>query len=481
MKTKNKGFMSTAQKLGKALMTPIAVLPAAAILLRLGAGDLLNIKWMEAAGNAIFGNLSMIFAVSIAITFAKKNNGVAAIAAVVSQYVITSVATSFDDTINLGVVTGIIAGLLAAEMYNRFHDIKVPEILGFFGGKRFVPIITAMLSVFIGVIMGFIWPPVQEAIEKFGMVVISAGAAGSFVNGFINRLLLPFGLHHLLNSFVLFQLGDFTNAAGKVITGDLTRFFAGDPNGGLFTTGGYVVYMFGFPAVALAMTKLAKPENRKAVGGILASAALTAIITGVTEPIEFSFLFLSPILLVVNALLFGLFNAICVALGMRMGIGFSNGLIDYIMTYNLASKPLLVIPVGILAFFVYFSVFYVLIKKLNIPTPGRFGTFKLDDTGDDKEVEITDKDMNESKHRTTIDEQAEGILKDVGGAANITEIEACITRIRLTVKDGALVDKEALKNKGAIEVLKLDSQNFQIIVGVNADPIVSKMREMGNI
>lgn len=208
MGKKSGSFMSVAQKLGKALMTPIAVLPAAAILLRLGSGDLLGVSWMEAAGNAIFGNLSMVFAISIAITFAQKNSGVAAIAAAISQYVITAVAISFDETINLGVVTGIIAGLVSAYLYNRYHNVKVPELLGFFGGKRFVPIVTALVSVVIGAAMGFVWPPVQVGIEKLGMAVISAGPTGSFINGFINRLLLPFGLHHLSNSFVLFQLGN---------------------------------------------------------------------------------------------------------------------------------------------------------------------------------------------------------------------------------------------------------------------------------
>ena len=500
MGKKSGSFMSVAQKLGKALMTPIAVLPAAAILLRLGSGDLLGVSWMEAAGNAIFGNLSMVFAISIAITFAQKNSGVAAIAAAISQYVITAVAISFDETINLGVVTGIIAGLVSAYLYNRYHNVKVPELLGFFGGKRFVPIVTALVSVVIGAAMGFVWPPVQVGIEKLGMAVISAGPTGSFINGFINRLLLPFGLHHLSNSFVLFQLGEFTDSVGQVVTGDLTRFFAGVPNGGLFVTGGYAVYMFGFPAVALAMTLLAKPENRKAVAGVLGSAALTAIITGITEPIEFSFLFLSPVLLVVNALLFGLFNAVSVAMGVRMGIGFSNGLLDYIMTYNLATKPLLMIPIGIVAFVVYFCVFYFLIKKLNIPTPGRVGNFSLDGGEDESEASgAGEKNPSGTGQKTpgvagaqalsgtrtkndmfsedNVRAQAEKILSAVGGPKNILELEACITRIRLTVKDSTQVERDVLKRAGAVDVISMGGGNFQIVIGTMADPIVSEMKE----
>lgn len=468
------GFLSFAQKLGKALMTPIAVLPAAAILLRLGSSDLLNISWMEAAGNAIFGNLAIIFAISIAISFAKNGNGVAAIAAAISHYVIVTVATSFNADINLGVMSGIIAGLVAAALYNRFHAVKLPEILGFFGGKRFVPIVTSLVSLVIGALMGVIWPPVQEGIKTLGEVVISAGPLGSFINGFINRLLLPFGLHHLSNSFVLFQLGEFVNEAGEVVTGDLTRFFAGDPNGGLFVTGGYAVYMFGFPAVALAMIKLAKPQNKKAVAGVLVSAALTAIITGITEPIEYSFLFLSPVLLVVNALLFGLFNALSVALGVRMGIGFSNGLIDYIMTFQLARKPLLMIPIGIVAFFVYYIVFYTLFKKLNIPTPGRFEAYSIDDEVDESVVIETKK----SKSEDSVVTKAKAILDAIGGKKNIKEIEACITRIRLTVADDSKVDKEAIKAAGAIDIVALGAGNYQIIIGTMADPIVNAMEDM---
>lgn len=472
--------MGFAQKLGKALMTPIAVLPAAAILLRLGADDLLGISWMSSAGEAIFGNLAMIFAISIAIAFAKNNNGVAGIAAAVSYFVIDKVAHSFNADINLGVVGGIIAGLMAGFFYNRFHDIKVPEVLGFFGGKRFVPIISALAAVAVGAILGFAWPPVQEAIKAFGVYAISAGAMGSFVNGFINRLLLPFGLHHLLNSFVLFQLGEFVTASGEIVTGDLTRFFAGDPNGGMFVTGGYAVYMFGFPAVALAMVRAAKPKNRKAVGGVLFSAAITAIITGITEPIEFSFLFLSPILLVVNALLFGLFNAISVALGVRMGIGFSNGLIDYVLTFNISTNPLLMIPIGLVAFVVYYFVFSFLIKKLNIPTPGRV---------DDEELEIAEgHEPGDGTPRVTLAaagdlseenllERARQVLDGIGGKQNIRDIEGCITRIRVSVNSDELVSKAKLKSAGAIDVIGVGPGNYQIIIGTMADPIVNLIEE----
>ena len=476
----NNQLLGFAQKLGKALMTPIAVLPAAAILLRLGSSDLLALPWMEAAGNAVFGNLAMIFAISIAISFAKNGNGVAAIAAALGQYVIVAVATSFNGEINLRVVSGIIAGLTAAALYNRFYSIKLPELLGFFGGKRFVPIAASLVSLLIGAAMGFIWPPVQEGVRQLGMAVISAGPTGSFINGFINRLLLPFGLHHLSNSFVLFQLGEFVTETGEVVTGDLTRFFAGDPNGGLFVTGGYAVYMFGFPAVALAMIRLAKPENRKAVAGVLGSAALTAVITGITEPIEYSFLFLSPVLLVVNALLFGLFNAVSVALGVRMGIGFSNGLIDYFMTYQLAQKPLLMIPVGIAAFFTYYTVFYFLIKALKVPTPGRFEAYCLEDdrAGWEKGAEIPEEGGKNDSGEDEIEKKAAAILCAVGGKANIQDIEACITRIRLTLKEDGKFDREAVKKAGVIEVISMGTGNYQIVIGTMADPIVAAMEEM---
>ncbi|HEY8391723.1 MAG TPA: PTS transporter subunit EIIC, partial [Capillibacterium sp.] len=305
------------QRLGKALMTPVAVLPAAGLLMRLGAADVLNLGWMAAAGNAIFENLALLFAVGIAIGLADENNGVAGLAAAVGYFVLTKVAATFNAGINMGVLAGIIAGILAAYLYNKYKAIRLPDFLGFFGGKRFVPIVTSFYTLILGVIAGFVWPYIQNYISSFGNTIATSGAIGGFFFGFLNRLLIPFGLHHVLNSFTWFQFGEFVDATGKVITGDLYRFFAGDPTAGTFMTGFFPIMMFGLPAACLAMIATAKPENRKSVAGMLLGMAFTSFLTGITEPIEFLFMFLAPVLYILHALLSGISLAVTTALGMR--------------------------------------------------------------------------------------------------------------------------------------------------------------------
>nr|WP_263326895.1 PTS transporter subunit EIIC [Neobacillus sp. Marseille-Q6967] len=457
-------FKGGIQRFGKALMTPVAVLPAAAILLRLGSADVLDLKWMEAAGSAVFSNLPLIFAIGIAIGLAKENNGVSALAALVGYMVLTTVATTFDETIDMGVLAGIISGLLAAYLYNKYHSIRVPDILGFFGGKRFVPIITSLYALILGVLVGYVWPLIQEFINNIGNGIVESGSIGVFLYGFLNRLLIPFGLHHILNSLVLFQFGTFTNDEGEVITGDLTRFFAGDPNGGMFTAGGYAVLMFGLPAVCFAIIRAAKKENRKAVSGILISAALTSFLTGITEPIEFVFIFISPVLLIIHAALMGLFGVIAAELGVRLGVGFSNGLIDYVLTYGAGTKALLIIPLGLAAAALYYFIFYFAIVKFNIPTPGR----------SDNEESVSLSGLKGA----ALSQKAKEILEAIGNKENIVDLDACITRIRVSVKDGSIVDEAVLKSLGATGVVKMGPNNLQIVVGTIADPLVSEMKKL---
>ncbi len=321
------------QKLGKALMTPVAVLPAAALLMRLGAPDIFNIVWMNKAGSAIFDNLPMLFAIGIAIGLAKENNGVAGLAAVVGYYTLTNTAISFDASINMGVLAGVISGIVAGVLYNRFRDIQLPQFLGFFGGKRFVPIVTALACLILGVIAGWIWPSIQDSINSFGNTMANAGAIGAFIFGVLNRLLLPIGLHHILNAIFWVQFGTFTGPGGKVVTGDIARFYAGDPTAGTYMTGFYFIMMFALPAACIAMIMAAKKENRKAVTGMLVSIAATAFLTGITEPIEFTFMFLAPILYVFHAIMTGVALALANVLGLKMGFGFSAGLLDFALSY----------------------------------------------------------------------------------------------------------------------------------------------------
>ncbi|GKS81326.1 PTS acetylglucosamine transporter subunit IIB [Ligilactobacillus pabuli] len=476
-------FSGNLQKFAKSLMTPVAVLPAAALLLRIGSKDLLNISWMEAGGNAVFENIALIFAIGVAIGLAKDNNGVAGIAAAVGYLVLTSVAKTFNKDIDMGVLAGIVSGLLAGYLYNKYHKIRVPDFLGFFGGKRFVPIITSLYSMVIGVLAGYIWPVIQTGIDNLGNALVHAGSIGLFFYGFLNRILVPTGLHQILNTIVNFQIGTFTNVAGHVVHGDLLRYYAGDPNGGMFTAGGYAVTMIALPFVCLAMYKAAKPEKRKAVSGLLISAALTAFLTGVTEPIEFSFMFVSPILLVVHAVIMGLANVIVAGLGVRLGVSFSNGLMDYLLTYGAGTKQLLVIPVGIVAGLLYYFIFYYVIVKFNVPTPGR--TDDADDlltdvdTSDDLTKSRKEKiDENTKQDAEDFNNKARNILQALGGNNNITDLDACITRIRVSVVDSEKVDESKLKENGATGIVKLGKNNYQVVVGTIADPLVSEMKEL---
>ncbi|GAB6876758.1 PTS transporter subunit EIIC [Thermaerobacter litoralis] len=364
-------LMGGLQRVGRALMAPVAVLPAAGILLRLGQPDLLDIPVMAQAGDAIFSNLPLLFAIGVGIGLANQA-GVAGLAALVGYVVFQKTLTTINEDLNMGVLAGILMGALAAALYNRYHNIRLPEWLGFFGGRRFVPLVTAFWALVLGVVFGFVWGPVQQLIDALGNWIVGAGAVGVFVFGVLNRLLLPFGLHHILNSLVWFIFGDFTNPqTGEVVHGDLHRFFAGDPTAGIFMAGWYPIMMFGLIGVALAMIHEAKPENRAAARGILLSAALTSFVTGITEPLEFAFMFLTPVLYVAHALLAGISMALVYELGIRHGFTFSAGLIDYVLNWGIATKPALLIPIGLVFLVVYYGLFRFLIRRLDLPTPGR--------------------------------------------------------------------------------------------------------------
>ncbi len=450
------------QKLGKALMLPVAVLPAAALLLRLGASDVLDIPFIMQAGGAVFDNLPLVFAIGVAVGFAFDGAGAAALAGAVGYLTLTKAMVTINKDINMGVLAGILSGIVAGQLYNRFHHIKLPDFLGFFGGKRFVPIASAGVSIVLALIFGFIWPPIQQAIHGVGNWIVGAGLVGAFAFGALNRLLLPLGLHHVINSLVWFVFGSFTDKAGKVVTGDLSRFFAGDPTAGTFMTGFYPIMMFALPAAALAMYTTARPENRKAVSGILLSVALTSFLTGITEPIEFAFMFLAPALYVAHALLTGTALAVCEALGIHHGFGFSAGAIDYVLNYGLATKPLLLIPIGLAFGGVYYFLFVAMIKALDLPTPGR---------------ELAPRGMTAS---ASTDEElmklAAAYIASLGGAANISSLDSCITRLRLSVKDGKLVMEEEIRRLGATGIIRPNSTDMQIVVGTKADLIAGAIK-----
>ncbi|MEV6424152.1 PTS transporter subunit EIIC [Streptomyces sp. NPDC051662] len=388
------GLFQGLQKIGRSLQLPVAVLPAAGLLVSLGnlfAAYLHGPFWDKTAkvlslgGGAIldgaFG-LPLLFCIGVAIGFAKKADGSTALAAVVGFLVYHGVLAAFpvggsvtkatpDGTPqNPGVLGGILIGLLTAVVWQRFHRTKLVDWLGFFNGRRLVPILMAFICTLLGVAFGLLWQPVGDALTAFAKQLIDLGAWGAGIFGVANRLLIPIGLHQFLNTFFWFQAGEYTKPDGTVVMGDLTRFFAGDPSAGQFMSGFFPIMMFGLPAAALAIAHSARPEHRKRVTGLMASLALTSFVTGVTEPLEFSFMFAAPLLYGAHALLTGASMAITWALGVHAGFSFSAGLIDYVVNWHLDTKPWLIIPIGLCFAVVYYVVFRVAIRAFDIPTPG---------------------------------------------------------------------------------------------------------------
>ena len=465
------------QRLGRALMLPIAVLPVAGLLLRLGQPDVLNIKMVANAGDAIFSNLALLFAIGVAVGFAKDNNGVAALAGAIGYLVEIAVMKTIDDKLNMGVLSGIIAGMVAGYLYNRYKDIKLPDYLAFFGGKRFVPIVTGVACLFIGIILGYGWQPIQGAIDVAGNWLTTAGALGVFVFGVLNRLLLVTGLHHIINSLAWFVFGTYTPAGGVAVTGDLHRFFAGDPTAGGFMTGFFPIMMFGLPAACLAMYHEAPKERRAMVGGLLFSMALTSFLTGVTEPIEFAFMFLAPALYAIHAVLTGLSLAICQALGIHLGFTFSAGAIDYVLSYGLSTKGWLALPIGVAYALVYYGLFRFFIRKFNMATPGREPLTSDDEA---QESQGTAGALPAFASNAQKQPRAQSYIAALGGTGNLSMVDACTTRLRLSVVNMAQVSESALKKAGALGVIKQGATTLQVIIGPQADMIADEMRAVIN-
>lgn len=381
--------LATLQRFGRSLMLPIAVLPAAGLLLRLGQDDLLGkdgLGWnavaavIGAAGDALFSNLALLFAVGIAVGFARRGDGSTALAAVVGYVTLTSVFKAMSplvldqptdplakpELIDYRVLGGIVVGLLTALLWQKYHRVKLPPYLAFFGGRRFVPIIVAGVMVLVGVALGLVYPWFDAGITALGEWVTGSTIIGAFIYGVINRLLIPLGLHHIINNVVWFQFGEYNEK-----TGDIPRFLAGDPTAGTFQTGFFPILMFALPAAALAIVHTARPNQRKLIGGIMGSAALTAFITGVTEPLEFAFMFVAWPLYLIHAVLTGTSLAISNALDVHSGFSFSAGAIDFILNWNIAQKPWMLIILGLIYAAIYYFLFRWVITKWNLKTPGR--------------------------------------------------------------------------------------------------------------
>lgn len=524
------------QSLGRSLMLPIAVLPAAALLLRFGQQDIMDwlarvgvhvdLGWMAAAGGAVFDNLPIIFALGIAVGLT-GGEGAAGLAGLVGYFVFIAVFNTIipkvsgdinpatgqarlvpNPNIKMGVLAGFMVGLVTAGLYRRFHNIRLPNYLGFFSGKRFVPIITALTTLVLGLVFGFIWPPIQNVINAVGEGIVNLGPLGTGIYGFLNRLLIPIGLHHVLNSLVWFQLGSYTGPKG-LVTGDLNRYFAGDPSAGNFMAGFFPMMMFGLPAACFAMIRHARFP--KVASGILLSAALASFLTGITEPIEFAFMFVAPVLYVVHALLTGTSLALCTLLGVKIGFGFSAGLIDYLLNSGLpnTTNAWMIIPIGLVYSVLYYGLFSFFIKRFNLATPGRAESDGL--LVDDPSTPATARGVppvsapTPALAATTVasgaaplersvggatvyasdgrgkDEMlAEQILDALGGPVNVQSCEGCITRLRLNVTDAARIDDARLRQLGASGVIKRGTI-AQVVMGTQSDHLAGLINRLRNV
>ncbi len=494
------------QRLGKSLMLPIAVLPAAGILLRLGQDDLLGrikapvigpfFQAMSAAGGALFDNLAMLFAVGVAIGFARKADGSTALSAVVGYLVMQAVFKTMSPfvldgvldkagkqaQINYSVLGGIVVGLITAWLFDRYHTIQLPSYLGFFGGRRFVPIVVSLTVLVVAFAMSYFYPIFNAGLTGLGKFIGGAGALGAFTYGFANRMLIPVGLHHILNSYIWFLYGSFTKPDGTVVTGELPRFTAGDPTGGHLTAGFYPVLMFGLPRAALAMIQVANKRQKKVAFGILSAAGLTAFLTGVTEPLEFAFMFVAFPLYVIHALLTGLSLAIAYLLDIHLGFSFSAGLMDLLLygTAPAAKNVPLLIVMGLVFFVLYYLLFRFAIVKWNMRTPGREpeGEFEAEEranlsAGPDAATAIPGTGgaaVATAVASSTTASKAEQLIAAFGGRQNLVNVDACITRLRMDVADKTKVDQARLKALGAAGVIEVGN-SVQAVFGTQAEAL----------
>ena len=486
--------MKFLQKLGKALMLPVAVLPICGILMGIGywlcpatmqggdihgAANLIGL-FLVKAGGALIDNMAILFAIGVGVGMSEKNDGTGGIAALASWLMLTTLlSTGFVTTIMPSIADsatktlafdkianpfiGILAGIIGSTCYNKFKSTKLPDWLSFFSGKRCVAIIAGVVSIIVSAVLLFVWPLLFSALVALGKAVAGMDVVGAGIYAFLNRLLIPTGLHHALNNVFWFD---------TIGLGDLQHFWAGETSAdvswslGMYMSGFFPCMMFGIPGAALAMIQSAKSNKKKVAIGLIASAAISAFVCGVTEPFEFAFMFLAPALYVVYALLYGIFTVITVALGFRAGFSFSAGLTDLIFSAPLpaAAKTWLIIPLGIAAFIVFYAVFRFAIVKFDLKTPGR-----EDDDDDETKVVLANDDF------TTV---AKIVLDGVGGKDNVESVDNCNTRLRLVIKDYTKVDEKKIKSAGVAGVVRPSQKDVQVIIGTKVQFVADEFKKL---
>ena len=471
------------QKIGKSLMLPVAALPVAGILMGIGywidptgwGANNIVAAFLLKAGGALIDNMAILFAIGVGVGMSDDNDGTGGLAGLVSWLVITTLLSTSTVAMLMGVdvaevpaafgkiqnqFIGILSGVIGASCYNKFKNTKLPDALGFFSGKRCVAIMTSLVSLVASLVLFFAFPMIYNGLVNIGTAIVSAGALGAGIFGFLNRLLIPVGMHHALNSVFWFDVAGIN---------DLGNFWAGTGTQGvtgIYMTGFFPVMMFGLPAGALAMYHTAKESKKKAAAGILLAAALSSFFTGVTEPLEFAFMFLAPGLYIVHAVLTGISMFVCALLPMRAGFNFSAGFVDWFLSFKapMAESPMLLIAVGLVFAALYYVSFRFMIVKFNLMTPGR--------EEDDVEVQVNTK--------ASFDELAVKYIEYLGGAENLVKIDNCITRLRLEIKDSSVVNDKGLKELGAKGVVKLSKNSIQVIVGPNVQFVADGIKKSVN-
>ena len=478
-------MMRFLQRLGKSLMLPVACLPIGGILMGIGywidpsgwgANNLLALLLIK-AGGILIDNMAILFALGVAIGMSKDQEGTSGLAAIISWLTVQTMLGAGVVSLIMGVEAdqvpaaftkinnqfiGILCGIIAALCYNRFYKTNMPDFLGFFAGRRFVPIMTVVVTLIVCIPLYFVWPIIYNFLVWVGESIVNLGAIGAGIYGFLNRLLIPIGMHHALNSVFWFGVADIN---------DIGKFWGQIEGGvqgitGMYQAGFFPVMMFGLPGAALAMYHTAKTNKKKIAAGILLSAALCSFFTGVTEPLEFSFMFLAPGLYVVHALLAGISVALVAALPVRAGFQFSAGFVDWVLSFNapFAENPLLLLPIGLAFFVIYYVVFRFVITKFNLKTPGR-----EDDNTEEMNIELGDADYAA---------MAAAILEGLGGKENVTSADNCITRLRLEVKDRLLVDEKKLKASGAAGVIRPGKTSVQVIIGPKVQFVADEFKKL---
>lgn len=477
-------MMKYLQKLGKSLMLPVAVLPVCSILMGIGywidptgwGANSAIAAFLIKAGGSIIDNMGILFAIGVGVGMSEDNDGTGGLAALVSWLMITTLLSPAVVGMLKGIpveevapafgkiatqFTGILAGLIGSTCYNKFKGTKLPSALAFFSGKRSVAIVTAGMSIVAALILFFAWPAIFGALVSFGEMIMGAGAIGAGIYGFFNRLLIPFGLHHALNSVFWFDI------AGIDDIGKFWGQIEGGVKGvtGMYQAGFFPVMMFGLPAGALAMYHTAKENKKKVAAGLLGAAALSAFFTGVTEPLEFAFMFLAPGLYVVHALLTGITVAVVAALPVRAGFNFRAGFVDWFLSFKapMALNPIYLLGIGLIVAVIYYVVFRIVIVKFNLKTPGR------EDDDDETKVVLANDNFTEV---------ARIVLEGIGGKENVTSIDNCITRLRLEIKDYTKVDEKKIKSAGVAGVIRPGKTSVQVIIGTQVQHVADEFKKL---